>query len=254
MIDRRLAHATAAIALCGCAAKPAPPLQGSEAVAYTLDAGTIVSDATPDADPPDASPPYPIVSHQHTLPTHRFDNAKRWAKRWDAKSRDEWQQPELVIQSMKLPEAAVVADIGAGTGYFSDRLRTSAARVYAVDIEPDLLKHMQRRFKDTNVEVVKGTATDPKLPNHVDVILIVDTYHHIDKRVEYLRTLASYLKPGGAVVVVDFFVREQQMGPALKYRLPAATVADEFAQTGLFRGPTFTELPYQYVLRFERKP
>jgi arsenite methyltransferase len=123
--------------------------------------------------------------------------------------RDRWQQPERVIETLALAPGAAVADLGAGGGYFTFRLADAVGptgHVYAVDIDPDMLSYLERRAREegyAHVEVVHAEADDPRLPEPVDLVFTVNTYHHLGERPAYFRSLQSGLRPGGRVVVID---------------------------------------------------
>ena len=140
---------------------------------------------------------------------HKFDPATS-AKSFDDPARDAWQMPGRVIETLALAPNAPVADIGAGTGYFSVRLAKAvpAGTVYAVDIERgDARSHPQARRRastSTNITTVQAAPDSPKLPQPVNAILIVDTYHHIPGRVAYFRGLKTSLLPDGRIAIVDF--------------------------------------------------
>lgn len=119
-----------------------------------------------------------------------------------------WQRPEDVVRALALPSGARVADIGAGEGYFVPYLSDavgSDGQVYAVEVETELVSTLERRFADaSNVEVVLGRFDDPLLPEgEIDLILIVNTYHHIEDREVYFRKLRGDLAPGGRVAVIE---------------------------------------------------
>ena len=186
---------------------------------------------------------------------HRFTNAEAWAKSFDDPARDAWQKPDDVIAALDLKPGMVVADLGAGTGYFSVRLAKSAAkpRVFAVDLEPDMVAYLTRRAADeqlANMIAVQATATDSRLPERVDRVLIVDTYHHIGARVDYFRKLRSYLKPGGRVVLVDFRL-DGEMGPPREFRQTPAECEAELRRAGYRLAKSFEFLKYQQMLVFE---
>ena len=133
---------------------------------------------------------------------HRFDDPERYAKEFDDPARDAWQMPDRVIATLGLKAGQSVADIGAGTGYFSMRLAKSreSPTVYAVDIEPSMVKYLTTRAAKEglkNVVPVQASADSPHLPVPVDVVLVVDTYHHISDRAAYFRKLRAGLKPAG---------------------------------------------------------
>src|SRR3954454_21946410 len=138
-------------------------------------------------------------THQHS-----FGDAEKWSHVFDDPERDAWQKPHEVIRALGLAPDAVVADIGAGTGYFSARLANMLknGRVYAVDIEPAMVKHLAERAKReklANLVPVAGAAESPRLPAKVDVALFVDVYHHVDARERYFRDLRKSLNPGGRI-------------------------------------------------------
>lgn len=186
---------------------------------------------------------------------HRFDNAEALSKRFDDPARDAWQMPDRVIQTLALKPGQVVADIGSGTGYFSVRLAKSAAapKVYGVDIEPNMVKFLgERAAKEGlgNLVAVQGTAESPKLPEPADLVLIVDTYHHIGSRVAYFRKLRESLKPGGRVAIIDFRPDSPE-GPPAEYRFPVDKFKDEMTQAGYTAAGQHNFLPRQHFLVFQ---
>ena len=191
---------------------------------------------------------------------HSFGDAQKWAHVFDDPSRDAWQKPHEVIAALGLPPDAVVADLGAGTGYFSVRLANmlSRGRVYAVDIEPDMVKYLGERAKReglSNLAPVLGKADDPRLPEKVDLVLLVDVYHHIDDRSRYFRHLAGSLKPGGRVAIIDFRM-DAENGPPRAARIAPDEVRAEMAAAGFAQatsGASLDFLPEQYFLIFSRR-
>ena len=185
---------------------------------------------------------------------HHFKDAEKWAHVFDDPARDAWQKPHEVIQALDLPPDAVVADIGAGTGYFAARLATMLpeGKVYAVDIEPDMVQHLgerARREGRRNLEAVQGTPGDPKLPGKVDLMLFVDVHHHIENREAYFRALRRYLEPGGRIAIIDFRPDSPQ-GPPKAARVPAGKVREELKAAGYSLLTEHGFLPYQYFLVF----
>jgi SAM-dependent methyltransferase len=186
---------------------------------------------------------------------HRFGDAEKWSQVFDDPKRDEWQKPHAVIQALALEPDAVVADVGAGTGYFSARLAHMLAkgRVYAVDIEPAMVKHLAERAKReqlANMVAVAGTPADPRLPGKADLVLFVDTYHHIDEREQYFRKLRGALKPGGRIAIIDFRLDSPQ-GPPKHARIAPERVKSELAAAGYALAGEHPFLPYQYFLLFK---
>ena len=119
-----------------------------------------------------------------------------------------WQRPDDVVRSLELSPGAKVADLGSGEGYFVPYLSRAVGergRVYAVEVDAKLTQALQKRFDGAhNIEVILGTAEDSRLPDaQIDMVLIVDTYHHIENRVLYFRRLLADLAPGGRVAVIE---------------------------------------------------
>lgn len=180
---------------------------------------------------------------------HRFDDPKKWAKTFDDPARDTWQKPDAVITALALDPTHLVADIGAGTGYFTLRLARAvpSGTVFAVDIEPSMTKYMAERAaaeKLSNVTTVVGDAASPKLPQPVDLVLLVNTYHHIDDRPAYFRALRGSLKAGGRVAIIDYRL-DAPRGAPKHMRLAPDRIAGEMAEAGYRRAGSFDFLPYQ---------
>jgi predicted methyltransferase len=185
---------------------------------------------------------------------HAFRDAEKWAHVFDDPERDRWQKPHEVIQALGLQADAQIADLGAGTGYFAARLANMLAqgRVYAVDIEPDMVRYLEARAKREglrNVIAIKGEPDDPRLPEKVDLILLVDVYHHIEARADYFRRLRASLRPGGRVAIIDFRV-DSPAGPPRAARIAPATVRAEMKAAGYAVAAEHSFLPYQYFLVF----
>lgn len=188
-------------------------------------------------------------THQHS-----FQGAEKWAHVFDDPERDEWQKPHEVIQALALNPDARVADLGAGTGYFSARLANMlrGGRVYAVDIEPDMVRYLEARAKREglgNVVAIKGEPADPKLPEEVDLVLLVDVYHHIEDRAAYFRRLRDSLRPGGRVAIIDFRLDSPE-GPPRAARIAPDAVKAEMTAAGYALAADHPFLPRQYFLIF----
>jgi len=221
-------------------------------------AASVVSCASPaPAVAPSASAAHSPPGHHGQGFHHGFHDADSWAKVFDDPERDKWQKPEAVIDVLGLGPSSKVADVGAGTGYFAMRIakRVPEGRVYAVDVEPDMVRYLGERATREQlpqVTAVLATGDDAKLPEPVDVVLIVDTLHHIDNRPAYLAKLRDKLKDGGRLFVVDFTL-ESPMGPPKAHRLAPEAVVKDAEQAGLHAAaPVAIELPNQYVLAFKR--
>lgn len=188
------------------------------------------------------------IAHQHHPPS-----TQEYAKVLEDPSRDEWQKPHEVVRALGLKPADVVADIGAGTGYFARRFALHAGKVYAVDIDEKLLE-IARQNAPPNLETVLAAADDPHLPAaKIDTIFFCDVLHHIDNRPAYYAKLAKALKNGGRVVVIDFYKRAMPVGPPVEMKLSAEQVIDEFRGAGFTLEKRLDILPYQYFLFFRRR-
>jgi cyclopropane fatty-acyl-phospholipid synthase-like methyltransferase len=188
---------------------------------------------------------------------HPFDNVAQWVRVFDDPTRAEWQKPEELVKALGLEKGMSVADIGAGTGYFNrflSRAVGAEGKVYAVDTEPEMVAHMKERAEKEgtpNVIPLLAEPADPKLPEgSVDRILIVDTYHHFDDRLQYFDRLKGALKPGGLIAIVDFKYEPLPVGPRREHKLPRGQIVGEMEVAGfrLVREPDF--LPYQNYLIF----
>jgi predicted methyltransferase len=186
---------------------------------------------------------------------HSFSGAEQWAKIFDDPQRDAWQKPHEVIQALKLKADAVVADIGSGTGYFSIRLAhmVPKGKVYGLDAEPDMVKYLADRAKRAGLNNVKAVLVKPgdaALPEKADLVILVDVYHHIEKREAYFRELQRSLKPGGRLAVIDFTMDSPE-GPPKAARIAPEQVKAELQAAGyaLKEAPAF--LPNQYFLIFQ---
>ena len=189
------------------------------------------------------------ATHQHS-----FSGAEQWAHVFDDPKRDEWQKPHEVIRALALKPDAVIADIGSGTGYFAVRFANMApkGRVYGVDIEPDMVKYLAgraKREKRDNIVAIVGAPDDPRLPEEVDLILMVDVFHHVEDRAGYFRKLRASLKPGGRVAIIDFRIDSPE-GPPKAARIAADRVIAELEGAGYTLAREHRFLPNQYFLVF----
>ena len=145
-----------------------------------------------------------------------------------------------------------VADIGAGTGYFTVRLAKSPAapKVYAVDIEPSMVKYVETRAVREglkNVVAVRAGADRTNLPEPVDLVLVVDTYHHIPNRVAYFTALKARMKPGARLAIVDFR-KDSPDGPPVEFRFTPDQISAELAEAGFSLQASHDFLPRQIFL------
>ncbi len=187
--------------------------------------------------------------HRHGNP----EDLDAYIARMEARDRKDWQRPEEVLAALDLPPGAVVADVGAGPGYFTLRLARAVGplgRVYAVDVEPAMMAALRERVDRAgvgNVVAVLGREGDPLLPPAVcDLILIVNTFHHFPDGPRYLRLLSTRLKRGGRIANVDFHKREMPVGPPIEEKVAREDFLAAVRDAGLEVTGEETFLPHQY--------
>jgi SAM-dependent methyltransferase len=204
-----------------------------------------------------AQTPAPTAGHQPPPGAdhmqHRFDDPERYAKGFDDPARDAWQLPSRVIDALALPAGAKVADIGAGTGYFSTRLAKASARpvVFAVDLEPAMVGYLTKRAAAeglANLRAIQASASSPNLPEPVDVVLVVDTFHHIGERVAYFAGVRRQLRPGGRVAIIDFRKDAPGDGPPAHFRFTPEQISAEMTAAGYALDASHDFLPRQHFL------
>jgi len=174
-------------------------------------------------------------------------------------NRDSWQQPEKVIATLNLHPGEVVADLGSGGGYFTFKLARAVApsgKVYAVDVDKDMIELIAKRLKEesgNNVETILATATDLLLPQTgVDLIFTVNTYHHIADRLAYFANARKYLRPGGRIAIIDLDRRAWLEG-LLGHYTPSETIKREMEQAGYALQQQLDFLDRQSFLIFTKK-
>jgi ubiquinone/menaquinone biosynthesis C-methylase UbiE len=188
---------------------------------------------------------------------HSFDDVQKWIDRFDDPKRNEWQKPDTVLAVITVESGDRIADIGAGTGYFTIPLARAVGAegmVYGVDIESSMVKYLGERAKKEGLAQIKAVLTRPDAPgidsSSVDLVFICDTWHHIDDRLVYLEKLKQALRPGGRVAIVDFKEGDLPVGPPAGHKLTDQDVIAEFAAVGMKLLTHSDDLPYQYILIF----
>jgi ubiquinone/menaquinone biosynthesis C-methylase UbiE len=133
---------------------------------------------------------------------------QEYIKRLEAEHRVKDLQIDRVVETLKISSGQKVADLGSGSGLFTRPISRKVGEkgtVFAIDIDPELLKHIEKTAeKPTNIRTVLAAEADPKLPERVDLIVIIDTLHHIRNRETYLKNLRNYLQPSGRIAIIDF--------------------------------------------------
>ncbi|HMY83147.1 MAG TPA: class I SAM-dependent methyltransferase [Saprospiraceae bacterium] len=171
-----------------------------------------------------------------------------------------WQKPDMILDLLGNLSDKVVADIGAGTGFFTFRLLQHAGKVIAVDIDKVPLDRMSQlsRKLDTAIsnklEIKLAKPNDPELkPASVDVIFMSNTYMYIQNRVPYLKNLIQYLKPHARILIIDYKKKSIPFGPPIEERVDLGTVEEELMKAGykIIKSDDVS-LDYQYIVLAER--
>lgn len=178
-----------------------------------------------------------------------------WLER-SGRAREE--RPDLVVDSMRLSPTDAVADIGAGTGYFTFRIapQVPEGRVFAVDIQPEMLQRIRTRMQEqdlANVTPVEGTIRDPRLPtDSLDAALMVDAYHEFSHPREMMSALVQSLRTGGRVYLVEYRKEDRSVPIKPLHKMSEAQVRREMRAVGLEWVETLDMLPQQHFLVFEK--
>ena len=171
--------------------------------------------------------------------------------------RDAYQKPHEVVEALQLRSGEVIADIGAGSGYFALRLARHVGpegHVYAVDVSPDMIRRLNQRIHETglvNVSTILAPPDHPLLPRPVDRFLFVNVWHHVDNQAAYLGLMKKMLEPGGQVVMIDFHKRDLPVGPPATMKIAREDLVRQMAEHGFKLAQEHTLLPYQYFLVFQ---
>ena len=177
----------------------------------------------------------------------------------DRREREEEEHPAQVLEALNLRPGEVVADLGAGSGYFTFRMAPKVGKtgkVFAVEIQEAMLKTLRARassLKAANVEVVRGTETDPHLPpGSVDLVLVVDVYHELAYPFEVMTKVREALKPGGRVVFVEYRKEDPEVPIKEVHKMSLNQLEMEMNAVGLVRVRTVETLPLQHIVIFEK--
>ena len=171
--------------------------------------------------------------------------------------RDAYQKPHEVIHALNLKSGEVIADIGAGSGYFTFHLARHVGdkgKVYAVDVSPDMILHINRRIRElkaNNIVTLLADPDDPLLPDRsVNRFFFSDSWHHIENQSKYLSLMKRMLKPGGEIVMIDFHKKEFPVGPPMQMKIAREDLIKQLDGNGYRLTKEHSFLPYQYFLVF----
>ncbi|MBY0528538.1 MAG: class I SAM-dependent methyltransferase [Gemmataceae bacterium] len=174
--------------------------------------------------------------------------------------REKEEAPTKMIEALKLQPGDVVADIGCGSGYHTERISEKVGakgKVYGVDIQPEMLAALKKRMRVkniTNVEAIRSTEEDPKLPaDKVDLILMVDVYHEFSHPYEMTQKMVEALKPGGRLVFIEFRLEDKKVPIKTLHKMSEAQVKREMEPHPLRFVENIGGLPWQHILIFKKK-
>jgi ubiquinone/menaquinone biosynthesis C-methylase UbiE len=166
--------------------------------------------------------------------------------------REAEEQPEKALDALNLKPAMVVADIGAGVGYMSLRMARRVSKVYANDLQPEMLDQLRKNAAKagvSNVVTVLGDFNDPKLPaNTMDLVLLVDVYHEFSQPQQMLRKIRETLKPDGRLVLLEYRAEDPNVPIIAEHKMTVAQVKAELEAEGFLLQPVIETLPRQHIL------
>jgi ubiquinone/menaquinone biosynthesis C-methylase UbiE len=199
------------------------------------------------------SPGVHPISGRRFAPVMGYQGAE-WLERSE---REQEEEPDVALAVLKIPKGASVADIGAGSGYITERLSSAVGpqgRVYANDVQPQMLEILARRLairRIANVTLVQGTIDDPKLPPaSADLILMVDVYHELSQPQAMLRHLRESLKPGGRLVLLEYRKEDPSIPIKYEHKMTVAEAKMELEAEGFKLAKVDETLPRQHILIF----
>ncbi len=213
----------------------------------------------------DSRPAWPAVFHPASSRSWRSRAAPVRKKAWPNPlarrgEREVTERPDLLVKSLELPSDAVIADIGAGSGYFTFRLSplVPEGKVLAVDIQPQMLREIEKRRDArgvTNVETVLGAVTDPNLPDGaVDAVLIIDAYHEFSHPREMMEAIFADLKPDGRLFLVEYRAEDPDVPILPLHKMTERQARTELQIVGLEWVENRPVLPQQHLMIFRRPP
>jgi ubiquinone/menaquinone biosynthesis C-methylase UbiE len=240
-----LTHLALALALVACRSQP-----------HTA-ATTPASAHSPDAETPPIECP---LAKQGARPPHLrpFEDAEKYIAFLERPERAQWQRPDAVVAALGLAGNETIADVGAGSGYFSFRLAAALPQgtVVATDVEPEMVRHIHHRVMSEgvrNLRVELGKPDDPGVPHTADWVLLCDVLHHIADRAAWLGKLANEMKPGARLALIEFKEGPLPEGPPAATKIPKAELVSLVTRAGLRLEREQPDLlPYQSFLVFKK--
>ncbi len=169
------------------------------------------------------------------------------------------ERPSLAVRLLRIQPGQTVADIGAGSGYYTELLSKAVGpggKVYATDIQPEMIRLLEQRIQRKrlgNVETVLSTETDPRLPpESLDLALLVDVYHELARPQQVLRRIRESLKPGGRLVLIEFRKEDPNVPIREEHKMSVAEARAEVEPEGFVFERVLNDLPWQHILIFRK--
>jgi arsenite methyltransferase len=197
------------------------------------------------------------VKRDHHQMHQLHGDSKAYIGMLDDPERDAYQKPQEVLTALSIKPGEVIADIGAGSGYFTFRLAHhlgNQGKVYAIDVSPDMILHLNRRIRDLKASNVNSILADPDDPllseRSVNRFFFSNSWHHIENHTKYLSLMKKMLKPGGEIIMIDFHKKELPIGPPMQMKIAREDLIKQMESNGFRLTKEHTFLPYQYFLVF----
>jgi len=206
--------------------------------------------------------PIDCPMRKHGIDPHKmkpFDKTEKYIEFLERKDRENWQNPDDIIKKLSLKGDEKIADVGAGSGYFSFRFaeKLKTGKVYAIDVEPEMIRHIHHKSmtrKIQNIDAIIAEYNDPKVPGDSDIVFICDVLHHVKKRAEWLKKLHSEMKRGAKLVIIEFKEGKLPQGPPESLKISKEELYELIEAAGFKKVSEDTKiLPYQYFLEFIKK-
>jgi arsenite methyltransferase len=209
---------------------------------------------------PLSAPAQDALKHDHQQIHQLHRDSRAYIGMLDDSKRDAYQKPHEVLTVLAIEPGEVIADIGAGSGYFTFRLAQHVGdkgKVYAVDISPDMIRHLNRRIRELKAMNVSSILADPDDPLLAEVsvnrFFFANSWHHIENQTKYLSLIKKILKTGGEVIMIDFHKKEIPVGPPMQMKIARDDLVKQMEKNGFRITKEHTFLPYQYFLVFSPK-
>jgi arsenite methyltransferase len=209
---------------------------------------------------PFSAPAQDAVKRDHQRMQQLHGDSSAYIGMLEDPKRDAYQKPHEVLTALAIKPGEVIADIGAGSGYFTFRLAHHVGdkgKIYAVDVNPGMILHLNRRIRELkamNVTSILAAPDDPLLADgSIDRFFFSDSWHHIENQTKYLSAIKKMLRPSGEVVMIDFQKKELPVGPPTQLKIAREDLIRQMETNGFRLKKEHTFLPYQYFLVFAAK-